>query len=155
MSATPATKKLDKLGLAYQLHEYAYDPKTKNIGQHAAAALGVDPARLFKCLMFGTQNAKAFALVPTSAEMNLKSAAKALKQKKVDLLPLGQAEKITGYVIGGISPIGQKSRAKAFLDQSALDHETILVNGGKRGLQIEIAAHDLITACNAQVVELT
>lgn len=155
MSATPATKQLDQLGLSYELHEYAYDPKAKNIGQHAATALGIDPARLFKCLMFGSAKAKAFALVPTSAEMNLKSAAKALKEKKIDLLDPRQAEKITGYVIGGISPIGQKLPAKAFLDQSAFDHETILVNGGKRGLQIEIAPHDLIAACNAQVHSLT
>ena len=155
MSATPATKLLDKLRIDYRLHEYAYDPTAQNIGMQAADALGVDPARLFKCLMFGTSTQTGAALIPTNKEMNLKLAAKALNEKKISLLNRAQAEKLSGYVIGGISPLGQRSRCQVLLDQSALLHETILFNGGKRGLQIEIAPQDFTRAANAKTLELT
>lgn len=155
MSATPATKLLDKLRIDYRLHEYAYDPTAQNIGMQAADALGVDPARLFKCLMFGTGAQTGAALIPTNKEMNLKLAAKALNEKKISLLDRVRAEKLSGYVIGGISPLGQRSRCQVLLDQSALLHETILFNGGKRGLQIEIAPQDFTRAANAKAFELT
>ncbi len=155
MSATPATKLLDKLRIDYRLHEYAYDPTAQNIGMQAADALGVDPARLFKCLMFGTSAQTGAALIPTNKEMNLKLAAKALNEKKISLLNRAQAEKLSGYVIGGISPLGQRSRCQVLLDQSALLHETVLFNGGKRGLQIEIAPQDFTRAANAKTLELT
>lgn len=121
----------------------------------AADALGVDPARLFKCLMFGTGARTGAALIPTNKEMNLKLVAKALNEKKISMLNRAQAEKLSGYVIGGISPLGQRSRCQVLLDQSALLHETILFNGGKRGLQIEIAPQDFTRAANAKTLELT
>lgn len=155
MSTTPATKLLDKLRIDYRLHEYAYDSTAQNIGMQAADALGVDPARLFKCLMFGTSAQTGAALIPTNKEMNLKLAAKALNEKKISMLNRAQAEKLSGYVIGGISPLGQRSRCQVLLDQSALLHETILFNGGKRGLQIEIAPQDFTRAANAKTFELT
>lgn len=155
MSATPATKLLDKLRMDYQLHEYAYDPTAQNIGMQAADALGVDPARLFKCLMFGASAQTGAALIPTNKEMNLKLAAKALNEKKIRLLDKSKAEKLSGYAIGGISPLGQRSRCQVLLDQSAMLHETLLFNGGKRGLQIEMSPLDFVATAKATIAALT
>ena len=145
---TPATVALTKAGVAFTLHEYDYDPNAARIGMQAAQALGVDPARLLKTLM-----AKAggilCVLVPSDAEVSLKKLAAAAGAKDAAMLPPTEAERITGYHVGGISPFGQKKRVRVFVDNAALAHVSIIVNGGRRGLQIELAPADLVRVLGA------
>jgi Cys-tRNA(Pro)/Cys-tRNA(Cys) deacylase len=145
---TPATVAATKLGLAVTLHEYDYDPEAKSIGMQAADALGVDPARLLKTLM-ATAGATVCVLVPSDREVNLKKLAAAAGAKSAAMLPAADAERITGYRVGGISPLGQKKRVPIFVERAALVHPTVIVNGGRRGLQIEVAPGDLVRVLNA------
>jgi Cys-tRNA(Pro)/Cys-tRNA(Cys) deacylase len=156
--ATPATVALTKAGVAFQLHEYDYDPNAARIGMQAAQALGVDPARLLKTLMARVNDkpggAVVCVLVPSDAEVSLKKLAAAAGAKDAAMLPPAEAERITGYHVGGISPFGQKKRARAFVEQAALAHAHVIVNGGRRGLQIEIAPADLMRVLGATGAEL-
>ena len=147
--ATPATVALQKAGVAFTLHEYDYDPNAARIGMQAAEALGVDPARLLKTLMAKAGSATVCVLVPSDLDVSLKKLAAAAGAKDAAMLPPAQAERVTGYHVGGISPFGQKKRVRAFLEQSALVHATIIVNGGQRGLQIELAPADLVRVLGA------
>jgi len=117
---TPATVALTKAGVVFTLHEYDYDPNAARIGMQAAAALGVDPARLLKTLMAKAGNAIVCVLVPSDAEVSLKKLAAAAGAKDAAMLPPAEAERITGYHVGGISPFGQKKRARVFVEQTAL-----------------------------------
>jgi Cys-tRNA(Pro)/Cys-tRNA(Cys) deacylase len=152
---TPATVALAKAGIAFTLHEYDYDPDAARIGMQAAQALGVDPARLLKTLMAKAGNAIVCVLVPSDAEVSLKKLAAAAGAKDAAMLPPAEAERVTGYHVGGISPFGQKKRARAFIARAALAHQTIIVNGGRRGLQIELAPADLLRALGATAGDLT
>jgi Cys-tRNA(Pro)/Cys-tRNA(Cys) deacylase len=152
--ATPATVALGKAGVAFTLHEYDYDPSAPRIGMQAAQALGVSPARLLKTLMAKAGGAVVCVLVPSDAEVALKKLAAAAGAKDAAMLPPAEAERITGYHVGGISPFGQKRRAHVFVQQAALAHATIIVNGGRRGLQIEIAPADLVRVLDATAAEL-
>jgi len=151
---TPATVALAKAGVAFTLHEYDYDPSAARIGMQAAEALGVDPARLLKTLMAKAGAAVVCVLVPSDAEVSLKKLAAAAGAKDAAMLPPGEAERHAGYRVGGISPFGQKKRARVFIAQSALAHRTIVVNGGRRGLQIELSPADLVRVLGATAVEL-
>jgi Cys-tRNA(Pro)/Cys-tRNA(Cys) deacylase len=151
---TPATVALTRAGVAFTLHEYAYDPDAARIGMQAAEALGVDPVRLLKTLMAKAGAAVVCVLVPSDSEVSLKKLAAAAGVKDAVMLPAADAERITGYHVGGISPFGQKRRTRVFIAQSALAHGTILVNGGRRGLQIEIAPADLVRVLEATAAEL-
>ena len=115
---TPATVALDKAGVAFTLHEYDYDPDAARIGMQAAEALGVDPARLLKTLMAKAGSAVVCVLVPSDAEVSLKKLAAAAGAKDAAMLPPAEAERITGYHVGGISPFGQKKRVRVFVEQS-------------------------------------
>src|SRR5258707_10208896 len=139
---TPATIALSRAGVAFTLREYDYDPNAARIGMQAAEALGVDPARLLKTLMAKAGNTVVCVLVPSDAEVSLKKLAAAAGAKDAAMLPPTEAERITGYHVGGISPFGQKKRARVFVDDGALVHASIIVNGGRRGLQIELAPPD-------------
>jgi Cys-tRNA(Pro)/Cys-tRNA(Cys) deacylase len=152
--STPATVALSKAGIAYKLHEYDYDPNAARIGMQAADALGVDPARLLKTLMAKAGNATVCVLVPSDQEVSLRKLAAAAGAKDAAMLPPAEAERITGYHVGGISPFGQKKRARVFIARSALAHPSIIVNGGRRGLQIELAAADLVRVLDASPAEL-
>lgn len=152
--ATPATRALDAAGVVYRLHQYDYDPDAANIGRHAAAALGVEPARLLKTLMLDLDGRPACAVLPVDQELSLKRFAAALGGKHAAMLPVPQAERITGYRVGGISPFGQKKRVPTLLDASALGFQTILCNGGQRGLQVELDPRELLRALDAQAVEI-
>ena len=152
--STPATIALANAGVAFTLHEYAYDPKVERIGMQAAEALGVSPARLLKTLMAKAGNAVVCVLVPSDREVSLKRLATAAGAKDAAMLPAQEAERITGYHVGGISPFGQKKRVRTFVAQSALAHETVIVNGGRRGLQIELAPADLMKVLGATSAEL-
>jgi Cys-tRNA(Pro)/Cys-tRNA(Cys) deacylase len=151
---TPATVVLQKAGIAFTLHEYDYDPNAARIGMQAAEALGVDPARLLKTLMAKAGGAVVCVLVPSDAEASLKKLAAAAGAKDAAMLPPTEAERITGYHVGGISPFGQKKRARVFVDQSALAQASIIVNGGRRGLQIELAPADLVRVLEATAAVL-
>jgi Cys-tRNA(Pro)/Cys-tRNA(Cys) deacylase len=144
---TPATVALTKAGVAFTLHEYDYDPNAARIGMQAAEALGVDPARLLKALMAKAGTATVCVLVPSDAEVSLKKLAAAAGAKDAAMLPPAEAERITGYHVGGISPFGQKKRARVFVEATAL--ATLILNGGRRGLQIELAPADLLRVLEA------
>src|SRR6185436_10947793 len=142
--AMPATVALQKAGVAFKLHEYDYDPNAARIGMQAAEALGVDPARLLKTLMAKSGGAVICVLVASDREVSLKKLAAAAGAKDAAMLPAVEAERVTGYHVGGISPLGQKKRVRVFIDEAALTHPTIIFNGGRRGLQIEIAPAELV-----------
>jgi Cys-tRNA(Pro)/Cys-tRNA(Cys) deacylase len=151
---TPATVALSKAGVGFKLHEYHYDPNAGRIGMQAAEALAVDPGRLLKTLMAKAGGAVVCVLVPSDSEVSLKKLAAAAGAKDAAMLPPAEAERITGYHVGGISPFGQKKRVPVFIARRALAHASIIVNGGRRGLQIEIAPADLVRVLEAKAAEL-
>ena len=147
--ATLATLALEKAGVAFKLHEYAYDPNAERIGMQAAEALGIEPARLLKTLMVRADSAVLCVLVPSDRDVNLKKLAHAAGAKSAAMLDVAEAERITGYHVGGISPFGQKKRVRVFIETSALAFPRIVVNGGRRGLQAELAPDDLMSLLSA------
>jgi Cys-tRNA(Pro)/Cys-tRNA(Cys) deacylase len=151
---TPATVALEKAGIAFKLHEYDYDPNAERIGMQAAEALGVSPQRLLKTLMAKAGGQPVCVVIASDREVSLKKLASAVGTKDAAMLPPAEAERITGYHVGGISPIGQKKRVRVFIDVAAMAHPTIIFNGGRRGLQIEIAPADLLKLLGASAVNL-
>lgn len=147
--STPATTALERAGVAFILHEYDYDPNAARIGMQAAEALGIPPARLLKTLMAKAGGAIVCVLVPSDKDVSLKRLAAEAGAKDAALMPPAEAERTTGYHIGGISPFGQKKRAATFIEHAALSHPAVFVNGGRRGLQIEIAPADLVRVLGA------
>lgn len=152
-AGTPAIVALKRAGFAYIEHPYEHDPAAESYGGEAAEALGVDPARVFKTLLAQTdrteQHGLIVAIVPVSGHLDLKALAAAIGTKKATMADPALAERTTGYVVGGISPIGQKRALSTVLDHSALDHVTVLVSGGRRGLDLELAPADLIAVTGA------
>ena len=153
-NSTRATVVLQNAGIAFKLHEYDYDPDAKQIGMQAAEALGIEPARLLKTLMARAGKDVVCTLLPSDREMSLKRLAAAAGAKDASMLPPAAAERVSGYHVGGISPLGQKRRCAVFVEQSALAFPTILLNGGRRGLQIEIAPGDLMRVLDAKAAAL-
>lgn len=151
---TPATNALDKLGAAYSLLEYVYDPQAPSIGLHAASAMGLPAGMVFKTLMVSAGAETVMTLVPSDRELNLKALAHAAGAKTADLVKPADAERISGYHIGGISPLGQKKKLRCFIDESALDLEAMVINGGQRGLQIKIAPRTLLAALGAKTAPI-
>lgn len=145
---------LERAGIAYTLHEYQYDPAAANIGMHAAKALGILPARLLKTLMAKTDDKIVCALVPSNREMNLKKLAAVANAKSAAMLPVPDAERISGYHVGGISPFGQRKTVPVYICKTALAYPAIFVNGGRRGLQIELAVKDLMRVLSAVGADL-
>ena len=143
---TPATLVLMRAKVTFSLHSYDHDPRVAHYGQEAAAALGVPAERVFKTLLVSVQGLRAPAgvgIVAVCNQLYLKATARALGGKRADLALPNVAERLTGYVVGGISPIGQKRSLPTVLDDSALDYDTIFCSGGRRGLEIELSPHDL------------
>jgi Cys-tRNA(Pro)/Cys-tRNA(Cys) deacylase len=153
--STPATLVLQKAGIVFKLHEYDYDPDAERIGLQAAEALAIEPARLLKTLMARAGDKVVCVLIASDEEVNLKLLASAAKSKSAAMLPPAEAERSTGYHVGGISPLGQRRRVPAWIDKAALEFPTVLVNGGQRGLQIEIAPNDLVRVLGATVAALS
>jgi Cys-tRNA(Pro)/Cys-tRNA(Cys) deacylase len=151
--STPATLALVKAGIAFTLHEYEYDPNAERIGMQAAEALGIEPARLLKTLMARAGDIVC-VLAPSDREVNLKKLAHAAGAKSATMLGAADAERITGYHVGGISAFGQKKRVRVFIEQSTLAFDRIVVNGGRRGLQVELAPADLVRALEATAAEI-
>jgi Cys-tRNA(Pro)/Cys-tRNA(Cys) deacylase len=152
--STPATLALDHAKIAYTLHEYDYDPSAARIGMQAAEALGIEPARLLKTLMAKAGATVVCVLVPSDREVNLKKLAHAAGAKSAAMLGAAEAERITGYHVGGISPFGQKKRVPVYIETSPLVFPRIVVNGGRRGLQAELAPDDLVRVLEAKAVEV-
>lgn len=152
--STPATLALQKAGVAFDLYEYDYDPDAPRIGMQAAEALGIEPARLLKTLMARAEKETVCVLAPSDREVNLKKLAAAAGAKSAAMLGAAEAERVTGYHVGGISPFGQKKRARVFVERAALAFPRLVVNGGRRGLQAELAADDLMRVLGAQAVEI-
>jgi len=146
---TPATVALDRAGVDYRLHPYDHDPRSASYGLEAASALGVDPARVFKTLLASLDGSLVVGIVPVSGQLDLKALTRALRGSKAVMAEVSVAERVTGYVAGGISPIGQKRPLRTVLDASALDHDTIFVSAGRRGLDLEIAPADLTAITGA------
>jgi Cys-tRNA(Pro)/Cys-tRNA(Cys) deacylase len=156
-SVTPAINFLKKHNITFTPHEYSMELGGGNYGQDVADALGVEHHRLFKTLLVSlNQEPKnlAVCIIPVSKTLNLKQAAKAFKAKKAEMANPDIAQKTTGYVVGGISPFGQKKRLPTALDASALDFNTVYTSGGKRGLQIEFSPSDLVSSLNAATFQL-
>lgn len=151
---TPAIDTARRAGIDFRVHEYQHDPSVQSYGEEAAAALGIDPGRVFKTLLVSTSQGLAVAMVPVGGLLNLKNMAKALGVKKVEMADPREAERATGYVVGGISPLGQKKRLPAVLDESALRFDTLCVSAGKRGLEIELDPRDLAALTEAFVAAI-
>ncbi|MCK5890620.1 MAG: Cys-tRNA(Pro) deacylase [Aeromicrobium sp.] len=143
-AGTPATEALRAAEVAFTMHAYAHDPRATSYGLEAAEALGVDPDRVFKTLMIEADGSLAVVVVPVSGTVDLKAAASALGAKRAQLADPAAAQRATGYVLGGISPIGQKRRHRTVIDETAELWESVLVSGGRRGLDVELSPRDLI-----------
>lgn len=147
---TPAIELVRKAGIAHQLHEYDHDPKSESYGTEAAEKLGLDPDRVFKTLVVETDAGElVVAIVPVSTSLNLKRVAKAAGAKKVAMADKQKVQRTTGYVLGGVSPLGQKKALKTVIDESAQAFDTIHVSAGRRGLEIELAPADLASLTRA------
>uniref|UniRef100_UPI0036D945F0 Cys-tRNA(Pro) deacylase n=1 Tax=Kocuria sabuli TaxID=3071448 RepID=UPI0036D945F0 len=141
---TAAVALLEREHVAYSRHEYEHDPAAASFGLEAAAALGRDPGQVFKTLMLVHERDWAVAVLPVSARLSVRAAAAALGWKRAALAEPRLAERRTGYVVGGISPLGQKTPSPTLLDDSALAWPTVLVSGGRRGLDVELAPAELL-----------
>ncbi len=141
---TPAINAARKGKIAHQVHEYAHDPSSESYGVEAAEKLGLPEDRVFKTLVVSLDNKElVVGVVPVSSMLNMKALAKAAGAKKAAMAKPADVERVTGYVLGGVSPLGQKKRLKTFIDASAQAFSTIYVSAGRRGLQIELNPQDL------------
>jgi len=136
---TPAIAAVQRAGIAYHVHEYVHDPDATSYGLEAAELLDVEPARVFKTLVVTVDGAPLIAIVPVERELDLRALG-----KRAALAPAVEAERLTGYVTGGISPLGQRRRLPTVLDDSALAFDTIFVSAGRRALELELAPADLL-----------
>ena len=141
---TPATVALAAAGIHFTPHAYEHDAANSNFGLEAASALGLDPEQVFKTLLADVDGVLAVAIVPVTGKLDLKALAAAVGGKKAEMADPRVAERKTGYVVGGISPIGQKNRHTTVLDETAELFDTIYVSGGRRGFDIELAPTDLL-----------
>ena len=149
MARTPAIAAAERAGVPFSLHAYEHDETAESYGREAAEKLGVDPARVFKTLVVSLDGALAVACVPAEAQLDLKALG-----KRAAMADKAHAERATGYVSGGISPLGQRRTLPTHVDSSALEHESVYVSAGRRGLQIELDPRDLIRLTNARVAPL-
>ena len=153
-TATPATALLTKLRVPFTLHPYEHDPRAEAFGDEAAAALGVDPARIFKTLIATVDGTLACGVVPVAGRLDLKALAASVGGKRATMAQPAAAARATGYVVGGISPLGHRSRVPVVVDESASLFETVYVSAGKRGLQVELTPADLVRAAGARLAPI-
>ncbi|MBB5834007.1 Cys-tRNA(Pro) deacylase [Kribbella italica] len=151
---TPATVTLTKAGITFSTHSYEHDPAAKSYGLEAAEALGLKTAQVFKTLLVDVDGKLAVGVVPVDRQLDLKAVAAALDGKKATMADPAAAERTTGYVVGGISPIGQKRRLPTVVDATATEHDTVYVSGGRRGLDLGLAPADLITVTAARTAPI-
>ncbi|WP_062344612.1 Cys-tRNA(Pro) deacylase [Novosphingobium sp. CCH12-A3] len=153
--ATRATKALEQADIRFELRSYEYDPDADSIGQAAASALGVEPAQVFKTLMVLIDGKPACAIAPSDGEVSMKRVAAALGAKSATMMRPGDAERLTGYKVGGISPFGQMKRVAVVIDETALLWDAIFINGGQRGLQVHLAGTDAARLLDAVVADIS
>jgi len=153
-SGTPATQLLAGAGVPHVLRTYAHDPRSPSYGLEAAAALGIEPERVFKTLLADVDGALVVGIVPVDTQLDLKLLAAAVGGKRATMAEVARAERATGYVAGGISPLGQRQAHPTVVDESALAHASMLVSGGRRGLDVELAPGHLIELTGARVARI-
>ena len=159
---TPAIVMLEAAGVGFTVTEFHHEPGERNYGQVAAEALGIEPERVFKTLVANLTIDRAgrpvveqvVGIVPVSGQLSLRELATALGGKRAEMCPVDLAQRLTGYVVGGISPFGQRKRLRTAIDETCVLFDTIFVSGGKRGLDIEIAPDALITVLDAVVASI-
>ena len=152
---TRATLALEKLGVKFTVHSYDYDPEADSIGLQAAAALGVEPRRMLKTLMAEVDGKPVAVVLPSDREVSMKKLATAFHGKTAKMMRPPDAERLTGYHVGGISPFAQKKRVPVVIEEAALKEVTVFVNGGQRGLQIEIDPNVAVKVTAAVACALT
>jgi Cys-tRNA(Pro)/Cys-tRNA(Cys) deacylase len=146
---TPATVALTTAGVPYELHAYDHDPSHPSYGEEAAEAMGVSPDRVFKTLLADVDGTLTVAVVPVAGQLDLKALASAVGGKRATMADPTLAERTTGYVRGGISPLGQRKKLRTVLDDSATTHPTICISAGRRGLEVELSPKDLTSLTEA------
>lgn len=151
---TPATALLAKLGIKHAVHVYEHDPRRGAYGMEASDALGVPPGRVFKTLVAEVDGVLTVGVVPVTGQLDLKALAAAAGGKKARMADAQAAERASGYVLGGISPLGQRKRMPVLIDSAALSFATIFCSGGRRGMEIELAPDDLVRAADAVVADI-
>ena len=152
---TPAIRALDDAGIRYELHPYEHGGSDLGYGLEAAQSLGVDPDSVFKTLLVDGGDELAVAIIPVTCRLSLKATAAALGMKRAEMCAVERAERSTGYVVGGISPLGQRRRLRTVIDESAELYERIYVSGGRRGLDVSLVPGDLVDLLEATVAPLT
>jgi Cys-tRNA(Pro)/Cys-tRNA(Cys) deacylase len=145
---------LERAGISFTVHEYAHDPRASSYGQEACAALGGPADRVFKTLIASVDGNLVAGVVPVEGQLDLKALASAAGGKRAVMAEVAAAERATGYVAGGISPVGQRKRLPVVLDASAMEFGTVFCSAGRRGLEIELAPADLVRAANATVASI-
>ncbi len=151
---TPATVALEKAGVTFTVHAYDHDPRSASYGLEAADALGLDPDAVFKTLLAEVDGELVVAVVPVSGQLDLKALASAVGGKRAAMADPAVAERTTGYVVGGISPIGQRRRLRTVVDESASARPAVYVSGGRRGVDLGLDPADLVRALDAQVARI-
>ncbi|MCS0500500.1 Cys-tRNA(Pro) deacylase [Protaetiibacter mangrovi] len=154
MAGTPATAALTAAGIPFSEHAYTHDPGNRDFGMEAATALGLDPDQVFKTLLADVDGRLVVGIVPVTGKLDLKALAAAVGGKKAVMADPALAEKRTGYVVGGISPIGQKTRHETVLDETAELWDVVYVSGGRRGFDLGLAPADLVRATDAVVADI-
>jgi Cys-tRNA(Pro)/Cys-tRNA(Cys) deacylase len=152
---TAATALLTRQGIPHTVHSYSHDPRHESYGTEASEALGIPAGRVLKTLIADVDGALTVGVVPVSAQLDLKALATAVGGKKAAMADAAAAERATGYVVGGISPLGQRKRLRVVIDSTALEFPTVYCSGGRRGLEIELAPGDLVRAANATVAPIS
>ncbi|MDQ2797702.1 MAG: Cys-tRNA(Pro) deacylase [Actinomycetota bacterium] len=150
-TGTPATATLTRASIPFTLHPYDHDPRSTAFGDEAAAVLGIDPEQIFKTLIVSVDGSLACAVVPVAQRLDLKAFAGAIGAKRAELADPSAAARATGYVVGGISPIGQKTTLPVILDETIELFDTVYVSAGRRGLQVELSPSDLARATGARI----
>jgi Cys-tRNA(Pro)/Cys-tRNA(Cys) deacylase len=153
-ASTPAMTQLERSGVRYTLHPYEHNPSARSYGLEAAEALGVPPERVFKTLLAEVDGELVVAVVPVGGSLELKALASAHGGKRAGMAASAAAERATGYVVGGISPLGQRRRLPTVVDISAMECETIYISAGRRGLDVELAPADLIRLTAAKTARI-
>lgn len=146
---TPATIALGKAGAAFTVHAYDYDPTAPRVGLQAAEALGVSPGEVLKTLMVLVDGKPGCVVIPSDCEASMKKVAAALRGKSAAMMPVPEAERLTGYKVGGISPFGQRRAVPTAIEDAAFVHAEVFINGGQRGLQVRLAPQDALSAAGA------
>ncbi|MGZ5947221.1 MAG: Cys-tRNA(Pro) deacylase [Caulobacteraceae bacterium] len=151
---TRATQALEKAGVAFTLHSYDYDPDAPRIGLHAAEALGEDPARVLKTLMAEVDGKPVCVVIPSDEEVSMKKLAAAVGGKSASMMKAPDAERLTGFVVGGISPFGQKRAVPTAMEEMALLEDRVYMNGGQRGLQVRLDPNSALEAMKGKAADL-